>query len=736
MVEQNDAEKFRAGEGLPPDAGLHPDIWFAQASWAENHGEPEGAARCYWEVIRINPNHLKANYRLSRLLVALGKTSEAEPFGKRAEMLDRLLQVLSPLYERREQGADGGQMLEAAALSESLGRLWEARAWFNLVLMVDSNNQIAREGEVRLKSRTDEDPPMTLSEANPANQLDLSSWPLPTWKGTVPLTAQAPDVTPQFVNVAADAGLDFVYETGDDPNVPGMLLVQQNGGAVAVIDYDLDGWPDLYMSQGGPWPVDPQQTTYRDRLFRNLGNGKFADVTEQANLGDTRYSQGAAVGDYDNDGWPDLFLANLGPNRLYHNEGDGTFTEVTQAAGITGEAWSTSCLIADLNGDSWSDIYVVNYLAGKECLETECFVGKEKRACSPANFPAEEDQLLLGQGDGRFVDVTAESGILAPNGKGLGVAAVDFHGTGKLSLYVSNDTTANFYFVNQAAQRGDPPRFQENALLSGLAFDRDGAAQASMGIAVGDGDDDGLIDLFVTNFMLESNTYYQQISPDFFQDATQAMGLRESSLSVLTFGTQFIDLELDGRLDLVTACGHVDDFRFKGEPYKMQPQAYANRGAGAVRRTRQRIAGAVLSRRVSGRSLALLDWDRDGKQDFAVMNLGDPAALVVNRTPTSGHYLHLHLRGVNCQRDAIGTMVHATVGERTLVRQLTAGDGFQCSNQRAVHVGVGDAASIDRLVVTWPNGTQQSFDNVPVDREVMLREGAAQLLDVPRDRED
>jgi tetratricopeptide (TPR) repeat protein len=740
LVERGDAEKYRAwSEGLPAGAERHPDIWFAQGMWAQNHEDPEGAARCYWETIRINPDHQKANYRLSRLLVALGKNQEAEPFGKRAESLERLLQVLAPLYDRREHRPEGSQMITAAELSESLGRLWEALAWYSLVLVVDPTNAVAKKGTDRLRPQTAGNPPLTLPDANPANKIDLSSLRLPTWKTIVQSPKQAaetPTVAPRFVNVAAEAGLDFTYNNGDDPAVAGVRLCQQNGGAMAVLDYDLDGWPDLYVSQGGPWPADPQQTTYRDRLFRNLGNGKFVDVTDQANLGDNLYSQGAAVGDFDNDGWPDLFVANLGPNRLYHNEGDGTFTDVTQGAGITGEVWSTSCLIADLNGDSWPDIYIVNYLSGKECLEAECFDAGEKRACSPGNFPAEQDQLLLSQGDGRFVDVTQESGIVAPDGKGLGVVAADFHGAGKLSLYVSNDTTANFYFVNQAAKRGDPPQFQETGLLSGLAVDRDGTALASMGIAVGDGDEDGLLDLFVTNFYMESNTYYRQISPDFFEDTTQAMGLRDASLPMLSFGTQFIDFELDGRLDLIVANGHVDDFRYKGTPYKMRPQAFANRGNGRFVELDPRSMGPFFEGEYLGRSVALLDWDRDGKEDFAMLLLYEPSALLVNRTPTTGHYLHLHLRGVQCERDAIGTTVHATVRGRRLVRQLIAGNGFQCSSQRTVHFGVGDAARIDQLVVKWPSGVEQTFDNVPVDREVILLEGAAQLVEVPRDMEN
>jgi tetratricopeptide (TPR) repeat protein len=742
IVERGDADKFQAWrEGLPSNAKEHPDIWFALGIWAQNHEEPAGAARCYWETIRINPNHQPANYRLARLLPTLGKQDESNRFLQRAKLLESLLQILSPLYERREQppGAnDLVKMTKAAELCESLGRIWEAWAWYQLVLAADPTHAVAKREIDRLKPQIDAKPPLTLPEANPSGQVDLSSWSLPTWKTTTPKAqqlAQAATVTPQLVNVAAEAGIDFVYNNGDDPDVPGMRLCQELGGAMAVLDYDLDGWPDLYISQGGPWPVDPQQTTYCDRLFRNRGDGTFIDVTQQANLGDNLYSQGAAVGDFDNDGWPDLFVANLGPNRLYHNQGDGTFTDITQRAGITGEVWSTSCLLADLNGDGWPDIYVVNYLTGKEALETECFEKEEKRACPPSNFPAEQDRLLLSQGDGRFVDVTDESGIVAPDGKGLGVVAADFHGAGKLSLYVSNDTTANFYFVNQAARRGDPPQFQETGLLAGVAYDRDGAAQASMGIAVGDGDDDGLMDIFVTNFLLQSNTYYRQIAPDFFEDATQALGLREPSLPLLSFGTQFLDFELDGRLDLILACGHVDDFRYKGEPYKMRPQVFANRGNGQFVELEPAALGPFFEGEYLGRSVALLDFDRDGKQDVAMLLLYEPSALLANRTQTTGHYLHLHLRGRQCERDAIGTTVHAIVGDRTLVRQLMAGNGYECSSQRSVHFGVGDAPSIDQLVVKWPDGLEQTFTNVPVDREVVLLEGAAQFVDVPRDKE-
>ena len=243
-----------------------------------------------------------------------------------------------------------------------------------------------------------------------------------------------------------------------------MCLLATQGGGVAVLDYDGDGWPDLYFTQGGPWPWlagDASATQCRDRLYRNLGNGHFADVTESAGLGDDRYSQGVAAGDFNNDGFPDLYVANFGANRLYHNNGDGTLSDVTADSGIRGERWTTSCLIADLNGDGCPELYDVNYLSSTDAARSMCRKGEELRWCSASGFGAEPDQLFVNLGDGRFRDVSEAAGILAPSGKGMGIVAADFAGTGKLGLFVTNDAEPNFYFANQTEHRGGPLTFAE-----------------------------------------------------------------------------------------------------------------------------------------------------------------------------------------------------------------------------------------------------------------------------------
>ncbi len=730
------AEYFAWLDALPPGSDEHPMIWTVRGMWAQDHGDLQGAARCFWEAARINPNHQNANYRLSRILKSMGRENDAQPFVERSDMLEKLLTEMYPLYGDREKYPDPKRMLRVARLCFKLGRYWEAWAWYHLVKVIEPKNAEVNKEAQRLHALTSSNPPQVVPDAMPTARVDLSSLPLPKRTAIVqesgkPDSGQASRA--RLEEVAKDVGFNFAYNNGDDPDVPGLKLCQELGGAMAVIDYDLDGWPDIYAAQGGPWPADPAQTEYRDRLFRNLGNGTFADVTEQAHLGDNLYSQGTAIGDFDNDGWPDIFVANLGANQIYHNQGDGTFRNVTQQAGLRGELWSTSGAIADLNGDGLPDLYVANYLAGRKALTTDCYKAGEPRACPPGEFPGEIDRLYLNQGNGQFVDATQDGGIAGSDGRGLGIVVADFHGQGLLSVYVANDMSPNFFFVNDAASRGEPPRFTDRALLVGVAYGPDGDAQASMGIAAGDGDGDGLLDLFLTHFYNQSNTFYRQISPDFFEDITQKLGLREPSLPVLAFGTQFIDFENDGRLDLVLACGHIEDYRLVGEPFMMKPQAYANRDNKRFELLEPESIGEFFASKYLGRSLALIDWDRDGRQDLAMLHLYGPSSFLANRSKQPGHYLQVHLRGVQSDRDAIGATVTAHVGSRTLMRQLMAGNGFQCSNQKVVHFGIDRASQIDKLDVRWPSGLQQTFENVAVDREVFLIEGAKELVDYPAD---
>lgn len=379
--------------------------------------------------------------------------------------------------------------------------------------------------------------------------------------------------------------------------------------------------------------------------------------------------------------------------------------------------------MADFNGDSLPDIHAVNYLEGNDLFKRVCKDGSGAvHSCLPQQFPAAEDQLLLNLGDGRFADVTAESGIVASDGKGLGVVAADFTGDGSLSLFVANDTTANFFFRSTTSSNDARPRFQEDALIRGLAFSGEGQAQACMGIACGDADGDGLLDLFVTNYYDEWNTLYRQQPGGWFVDATRQARLSEPSYKMLGFGTQFLDADLDGQLDLAVANGHVDDFSSRGIPYQMPPQFFQNMGRGAFRELPAKNLGPYFARPCLGRAMATLDADRDGRPDLIVTHLDQPAALLVNSTPLTGNSLTLSLHGVTSARDAIGATVTVTVAGDKIVRQLTAGDGYFASNERKLVIGVGAALVVEELRIRWPSGMTTTLHDVPSKHALIIIE--------------
>lgn len=714
---------------LPPSAVEHPEIWFVRGSWAKRTGQAKAAARCFWEAVRRQPNHLGANYQLSQLLGAMGEKEKAEPFAARSKFLARIQNLLENV-RAAQQG-----IRELVAVLQTNGRAWEAAAWAHLVLRNDSQAAWARQALRDVRPTLLKNPPMNLPAANPALQVDLSAWPLPEWESNASPRSQRQQHLSasaiSFVDVAEPAGLNFRFYNGAPADGKRAYMFEFSGGGAAVLDFDGDAWPDLYLTQGCSWPPEAGQTKYLDRLFRNLGDGRFEDVTEQAGLGDERFSQGATIGDFNQDGFPDLYLANIGANRLYRNNGDGTFSDVTEASGLTGEGWTSSCVMADFNGDAWPDLYAATYLAGPEVFEKECRDENRPVQCGPVLFAAEEDRFYLNLGDGRFQDISAESGILAPDGKGLGVVAADFDGSHRLSLFVSNDTTANFFFANQTPRPGAKPAFAECGLLCGVGLDEAGKAQASMGIAVGDANADGLLDLFVTNFYREPNTLYLQQPDHSFVDATRQAQLFDASFPRLGWGAQFVDGELDGKPDLLVLNGHINDFSLGGVAYKMSPQYFRNLGGGQFAEAPAAGLGPYFEGQRLGRALARLDFNRDGLEDFCATHVDEPAALLANRATQHGHFLTVHLRGVRSERDAIGATVWVKAAGKSYLRQLTAGDGFQASNERQLTFGLGAADRVEELTVGWPSGLEQTFRDLVADQAVVLVEGRQEFFRLP-----
>lgn len=730
----------------PESANESPQFWEVQGRLAFESGRKDVATRCYWEACRRNPNMPKACYQLG-LLLANG------PFDGSARKLQFQSRTLVELQTKALQLHRGrgnpDTVLECARLALKLGRIREARVWGEYLLAGDPGHPEGRPFLHSLMTRWKPDLPWVLPENNYALAVEGGRFPLPVndlpLEGSISppanvVVGNSPSSLPRlcYRDLARETGLQFAYQNGDDPTTEGKRMFEYTGGGVAAIDFDKDGWPDIYFTQGTRWPPDPAQTEYADLLYRNLQGERFANVTNSAGILETKFSQGVSAGDIDNDGFPDLYVGNIGGNRLFENLGDGTFHEITSAAGVGHTDWTTSCAIADLDGDSQPDLYDVTFLTGADVFQRVCEdnIGR-KRSCAPAGFDAAPDHVYFSQGDGTWADKAQSAGFAAKDGDGLGILVGDFSHTGRAQVFIANDGRANFLFIPQVPINATSPTtlWSESAVNLGCAFDEVGQPQACMGIAAGDLDGDGFEDLYVTNFFLESNTLYLNSGAGGFSDRTRQFGLRIPSLDFLGFGCQCLDPDHDGRLDLVVANGHVDDFSYKNIPYKMRPQFFLNRGERFDELTGESVSGTGTPRGQDyfktpslGRGLALTDWNRDGRMDFVVSQLEAPSALVTDCSDIPANSLRIRVVGTSVSRDATGTRFEWNSGDRRQVRQVFAGDGYHASNEKLVEFGGGPQRSTGTLVVHWPDGKSQSFPDVDSGQQFILVQGREQML--------
>ena len=726
---------------IPPAADEFADTWVVRARMSENAGDTQSAIRCLWEAVRRAPESKPANVRLARLLAEAGEVEVSERFAAQVRRIQELETIQSRVLSLSDRG-NIEPLLELVQGYAAVGRLWEAYGWCQMAVWYDPRHEQARRNLEDFQQRVASLPlKMTVDSANPALAVDLSAYPLPRFRETLRLPIGAESTAPgtmSFQDDAASAELSFRYCNGSEDGPPRRMF-EFTGGGIAVLDLDLDGFADLFFTQGRPWPagpgsirsgsVEPEAAGYGDRVFRNLGGARFGDITKSAGVGGGGFGQGVTVGDFNADGFPDLYAAHIGANRLWANNGDGTLSDVTQAAGVAGnhDDWTTSCVLADLDGDGLPDLYAANYVMGPDVFDRVCrHPNGAAKLCMPYDFDGQPDHLWLNEGDGRFTLATPDRLGFADRGQGLGVAVWDAHGTGRLSLLVANDTTPNFFFVSERGLDGRT-LWRDRGIAAGLAFDGEGKAKGCMGITLGDVNDDGQLDVHITNFLNEASTFYMGLPGGAFEDRTREVRLHDPTLDVLGFGTQFLDVDLDGRLELFMANGHVDDLSQYGKPYKMPPKLFRWAGRRFVEVAAADL-GAYFQKRWLGRAVARLDWNRDGREDLVVGHLADDVALLTNTTRDAGRFLSISLFGVRSNRDAIGTTVSAHVGERTIVRQLTAGDGYQASNERRLIFGLGNARHVDSLVVRWPSGIVQQFENVPTSQEACLTEGGNLVL--------
>lgn len=707
-------------------------LWVVRGQLAQHDGDVRSAARCYWEAWKRNPVNRIASYQLYRHLNDVGKVTEAAALQRRIDRLRELRETADIVSTSADPAGTATRKL--VDLLESFDRLWEAWGWCKIAQKQFPDADWPEQRERELKKKLATAPLQIVCRTEPPIAIDLSQYPLPKFstgsKSESGNRGTTRDVS--FRDDAGTAGLRFQYFNSPSAAGKGQRMYEFNGGGCGVLDFDRDGRPDLHLTQGCRWPAKPGKTEYLDKLFRNLGDGRFADVTAELTIREDRFSTGVAVGDFDGDGFPDLYIANIGRNRLYQNNGDGTFRDITVEAGVDDPGWSTSCVMADLNGDGLADVYSVNYLEGESVFERICrHDDGHPRMCMPFHFPGAQDQLYLNLGNGRFSNTTDRSGIRVANGKGLGVVAADFNGSGRLSLFVANDTVANFLFINGGNDKSGHPQFQERGLASGVAVNRDGRAEGCMGIAVGDANDDGRLDMYVTNFLNESNTLYLGKNGALFEDATRQAGLDAPSRRLLGFGTQFLDADGDGRLDLLVANGHIDDYSRYGRPYKMAAQLYYNAGRGRFAESTATRLGPYFRRKLLGRGMSRLDWNGDGREDAVISHLDAPVALLTNTTKSPARSLTIRLCGVQSARDAIGATVTVQAEHRTMMRQLTAGDGYQASNERILNFGLNGAGAVQRIVVRWPTGKREEFTPLAGENRYLIVEQLGRLLPIP-----
>jgi len=534
-----------------------------------------------------------------------------------------------------------------------------------------------------------------------------------------------------FVDFTKQAGLDkFRHHSG---TLDKRTILEAPGSGVALLDYDNDGWLDIYLLNGSTVEaMKGREPAPRAMLFRNNHDGTFTDVTDQAGVANERWGFGVAVGDYDNDGWQDIYVGNFGKNRLYHNNHDGTFTDVAEKAGVTVGGWSTGPTWGDYDHDGWLDLFVPGYaktdvdhpvLAGKGGLpEGACQNRGVDVFCGPLGLPGELDHLFHNNGDGTFTEVSEKAGVADHAGRyGFASAFIDVDDDGWVDLVVANDSSANYFYHNRR-----DGTFEEQGYASGFSLSEEGRAQASMGIAIGDYNRDGKVDLFVTTFSDDYKPLYRNDGGGYFTDVSYRIGLGTATIPFLGWGAGFLDFDNDGYLDLLTVNGHVYPIADKtnwGTTYAQRPVLYRNVGGKQFSEV-PAATSSGLAVVIPGRGAAFGDLFNDGHIDVVINNMDSPPTLLRNVVSNGSHWIGLRLiGGQKSPRDAIGAKVFLTAGGVRQRADVFSGASYGSSSDPRVHFGLGNANKVDMVEIQWPSGENQKLRPPDIDRFYTLREG-------------
>jgi tetratricopeptide (TPR) repeat protein len=689
-------------------------------------GDAEGEAFALQQALELEPAQTRILDRLAELAVGRGEKTVSRSLRDRKAVVDQaLLEYDRRLKETQEatghESSRTAEFLALARMAEAAGRQFDGSAWAALAARQDAGSNEARAEADRLRA-------LAAASGAASDETGLSA----SWQALLarvsPVSARTDRtnrVPFRFAEDAAQLGLAFTFKNGESTL---RQMPEPLSGGIGLLDYDGDGWLDVYVLQGGRFPPDPGAKG--DRLFRNRGDGTFEDATEKAGIDKLPqgYGHGIAVGDYDNDGDPDLFVTRWRSYALYRNEG-GRFVDATAEAGLGGgRDWPTSAAFADLDGDGDLDLYVCHYLAWdaedpKLCRNprTGAYV-----SCSPLQRPALPDHVFRND-RGKFTDVTVAAGIVDNDGRGLGVVAAQLDDDMKIDLFVANDMTANALYRNLGNFR-----FEESGHATGVAGNVEGGYQAGMGIGCGDIDGDGRMELAVTNFYGEGVSLFQNLGGGFFADRSRESEIALASRYRLGFGIAFLDVDNDGQLDLITANGHLDDL---GDvPYRMPMQLFQGAPVGRFRDVTS-TSGPALSAPRLGRGMAIGDLDNDGRPEVLVIDHNAPLVCLHNRTEEAGHWVAFRLEGTISNRDAVGAIVTIRAGGVAQTRQRLGGGSYQSASDGRIHVGLGTASRIEQVEVRWPSGKTDRWTDLAADTGYLLLEGnrvPAALAGFPR----
>ncbi len=534
-----------------------------------------------------------------------------------------------------------------------------------------------------------------------------------------PLTAADAQSPIQLKDVTRETGITFVHTDGSSGR---RYIVESVASGLATFDYNGDGRIDILFLNGAPLPGAPATSPPpRNALYRNDGGWKFTEVTMAAGLTDTNYHLGVCIGDYNNDGFPDIYLSNFGPNVLYRNNGDGTFTDVTRQAGVAiGDHVGAGACFLDIDGDGRLDLFAANYCDFTIAKHQARSINGHPAYSGPMAYGPVLSTLFHNNGDGTFTDITRSSGIAAHAGTGMGVVCADYDNDGDTDIIVGNDAMANFVWRNDGKGH-----FEEVGVLTGLAYDRNGIGLGTMGVECGDYDHDGRLDFHMTSYQNQWAILYRNLGQGFFEDVTAATGAGTGTYNQVTWGSGLVDFDNDGNRDLFIACGHLQDnvaLWDQSTSYEARNILLEKTGRGRFIDVSNR-AGDGLAVQRSSRGAAFDDLDNDGKIDVVILNARREPTILRNVSPGQNHWIQVRLRGTRSNRDGIGARIKVVAGDLTQIDEVHSGRGYQSHYGMYPHFGLGHRTRIDRLEVRWMGGGTDVLENLEVDRLLTITEG-------------